>query len=75
VPQTLARHSRSIVEYRVSLGCNFLLASFLLHCPLGEEQLFAELELLEKDIGAVSIDKDVGGLFERRPLPVLTGRL
>jgi len=45
------------------------LVSFLLHCPLGEE-LLAGIK-----IGAVRKDKDVDRLFERRPLPVLTGGL
>ena len=43
------------------------LASFLQYCPLGEE-LLAGI-----GIGAVRKDKNVDRLFERRPLPVLTG--
>jgi len=43
------------------------LASFLLHCHLGEELLAGV------GIGAVRKDKDVDRLFERRPLSVLTG--
>jgi len=70
----MERHSLSMVEYRVSLGCNFLLANAIgLFSPALTS--WRRTAIGGIGIGAVIIDKDVDGLFERRPLPVLTGGL
>ena len=70
VPQTMATFS--MVEYRVSLGCNFLLANAIgLFSPALSS--WRRTAVGGFGIGAVRKDKDVDRLFERRPLPVLTG--
>jgi len=63
-----------MVEYRVSLGCNFLLVKAIgFFSPALSS--WRRTAIGGIGIGAVIIDKDVDRLFEWRPLPVLTDGL